>query len=265
MKVTAMDLQISGKKAVVCGASRGMGLSCAQLLAQEGVNLVLVARNEASLAQAAKTLRNNHGVGVDTLGADLSRPEGRAQVLKHCPDPDILIHNGGWPDTDGDYTKWTREDWIAAIDAMFLSPVELITGVVGGMAERKFGRIVAITSRFVKEPKLELSLSVSPRLGLSGFITGLAHEMARHNVTLNTALPGIIATETQYQHGRDLAEAAGKSFDEIWKERSSTNSANRFAEPEEFASLCVYLCSRQAGFLTGQHILCDGAGYPGVF
>lgn len=260
-----MDFEITGKKALVCGASKGMGRSCAQLLAKEGVHLVLVARNESTLDETAMALRNAYGVDVDVIGADLSKPDGRKKVLSDCPDPDILIHNGGWPETDGDYRKWTREDWIAAIDAMFLSPVELITGVVDGMAERRFGRIVAITSRFVKEPKLELSLSVSPRLGLSGFMTAMAREVARHNVTLNTAMPGIIATETQFQHGHDLAQKAGKSFDEIWKERSSTNSANRFAEPEEFASLCVYLCSKQAGFLTGQHILCDGAGYPGVF
>ncbi len=260
-----MDFEITGKKALVCGASKGMGKSCAQLLAKEGVDLVLVARNESALTEVAESLRNTHGVEVNTMSADLSKPDGRKKVLAACPDPDILIHNGGWPETDGDFRQWTRDDWIAAIDAMFLAPVELITGVVDGMAARKFGRIVAITSRFVKEPKLELSLSVSPRLGLSGFMTAMAREVARHNVTLNTALPGIIATETQFQHGRDLAESSGKSFDEVWRERSSTNSANRFAEPEEFASLCVYLCSRKAGFLTGQHILCDGAGYPGVF
>lgn len=260
-----MDLGIAGRKALVCGASRGMGQSCAQLLAREGVNLVLVARDESALEETAGVLRTTCGVEVETLSADLSKADGRQKVLAACPDPDILIHNGGWPEANGEYTRWSRDDWIKAIDAMFLSPVELITGVVQGMSQRKFGRIVAITSRFVKEPKLELSLSVSPRLGLSGFMTAMAREVARHNVTLNTALPGIIATETQFQHGHKLAEQAGKSFDEIWRERSSTNSANRFAEPEEFASLCVYLCSNKAGFLTGQHILCDGAGYPGVF
>lgn len=260
-----MDFNISGRKAVVCGASRGMGRSCAEQLANEGVNLVLVARNESALSQTASEIAGKYGVEVDTIVADLSVPEGRKQVLAGCGEPDILIHNGGWPETDGDFRSWTREDWIQAMDAMFLAPVDLIMGVLDGMIERKFGRIVAITSRFVKEPQLELSQSVCPRLGLSGFITGLARKVAPHNVTLNTALPGIIATETQLQHGRDLADAAGKSFDEIWKERSATNSANRFATPEEFASLCVYLCSVQAGFITGQHILCDGGGYPGVF
>lgn len=260
-----MDLQISGRKALVCGASQGIGHSCAHLLAQDGVNLVLVARSPTSLEDAARGLRAKYPVEVKTIASDLSRPEGRRAVLEHCPDPDILIHNGGWPEPSSDYRNWTRADWIDAIDLMFLSPVELITGVVDGMAERKFGRIVAVTSRFVKEPRLELALSVSPRLALSGFMTAMAHKMAPYNVTLNTALPGIIATDTQLRHGRKLAAQSGKSFDEIWRERSSTNSAQRFADPEEFAALCVFLCSRRAGFLTGQHILCDGAGYPGVF
>jgi 3-oxoacyl-[acyl-carrier protein] reductase len=260
-----MDLGLKGRKALICGASEGIGYAAADLLAAEGVRLVLVSRNADKLDRAAQSLRARHGVEVDYVTADLGQQEGRKAVLSHCGDPDILIHNGGWPKSDRDFRNWSHDDWVKAIDLMMLSPIELITGVIDGMAERGFGRIVAVTSRFVKEPKAELGLSVSPRLGLSGFITAVAREYAARNVTLNTALPGIIATETQFQHGRDLASAAGKSFDEIWAERSSTNSANRFATPEEFASLCVFLCASQSGFLSGQHILSDGAGYPGVF
>lgn len=260
-----MDLGLKGRKALVCGASEGIGYAAARLLAAEGVNLVLVARNEEKLVKAVSALRELYRVDVEYVVADLGQREGRSKVLSSCRDPDILIHNGGWPRTERDFRKWSHDDWLRAIDLMMLAPVELITGVIDGMAERRFGRIVAVTSRFVKEPSAELALSVSPRLGLSGFITGVARKYAAHNVTLNTALPGIIATETQFQHGRDLAAAAGKSFEEIWAERSATNSANRFATPEEFASLCVFLCSAHSGFLTGQHILSDGAGYPGVF
>lgn len=260
-----MDLGLNGRKALICGGSEGIGYATADLLGAEGVHLVLAARNGEKLEGAARTLRSRHGVEVDWVAADLGQPEGRAALLRQCPDPDILVHNGGWPRTERDFRQWSRQDWIAAVDLMMLAPIELITGVIDGMAERKFGRIVAVTSRFVKEPKAELGLSVSPRLGLSGFITAVARQYAPHNVTLNTALPGIIATETQFQHGRDLAAAADKSFEEIWAERSATNSANRFATPEEFAALCVFLCASQSGFLTGQHILSDGAGYPGVF
>lgn len=260
-----MDLNLKGRKALVCGASEGIGFASAKLLAAEGVNLVLVGRSEEKLVRATAEIKNTYNVNVDFVPADLGEKEGRLSVLSYCSDPDILIHNGGWPRTERDFRKWSNDDWLSAIDLMMLSPIELITGVIDGMAERKFGRIVAVTSRFVKEPSAELALSTSPRLGLSGFITGVARKYASHNVTLNTALPGIIATETQFQHGRDLAHAAGKDFDEIWAERSSTNSANRFATPEEFAALCVFLCSAHSGFLTGQHILSDGAGYPGVF
>ncbi len=260
-----MDLGLNGRKALICGASEGIGYAAADQLAAEGVRLVLVARNPEKLDRAAQSLRAKHGVEVDFISADLGQQEGRKAVLTQCGDPDILIHNGGWPKSDRDFRNWSHADWVKAVDLMMLSPIELITGVIDGMAERRFGRIVAVTSRFVKEPRAELGLSVSPRLGLSGFVTAVAREYTSRNVTLNTALPGIIATETQYQHGRDLAEAAGKSFEEIWAERSSTNSANRFATPDEFASLCVFLCAAQSGFLSGQHILSDGAGYPGVF
>lgn len=260
-----MNLGIEGKTALVCGASQGMGFTCAELYAKEGVNLILVSRNEAKLEAAAQKLRDKYSVAVRIIAADLSQREHRARVINEAGEVDILLHNGGWPETDGDYTSWTYEDWQVALDSMMLAPIELINGFVHGMKARGFGRIVAITSRFVKEPQLELSQSVSPRLGLTGYMVGLAREMAPYNVTLNTALPGIIATDTQIQYGKDLAEKQGKTFDQVWHERSQTNSAKRFGTPEEFASLCVYLSSAQAGFLSGQSIVCDGAGYPGVF
>lgn len=260
-----MDLGIKGRKALICGGSDGIGFACADLLAAEGVDLVLIARNPEKLSRAAETLQARHGVAVEGIIADLAEPEARRSILDRCPDPDILIHNGGWPKTERDFRKWTREDWLRATDLMMLAPIELITGVIDGMAERKFGRVVAVTSRFVKEPHSEVGLSISPRLGLSGFVTAVARKYAASNVTLNTALPGIIATQTQVQHANDLAVAQGKSFDQIWAERSATNSANRFASPEEFASLCVFMCAANSGFLTGQHVLSDGGGYPGVF
>lgn len=259
-----MNFGIGGKRALVCGASRGIGFACAEALAAEGTDLMLVARGAERLEEAAETIGRQHGVRVDTLAADLSVVADWRRVLKGCGDVDILIHNGGWPVADRDFREWTHAQWIDAIDAMMMAPIELIGGVVDGMIARRFGRIVAITSRFVKEPKLRLSQSIGPRLGLTGFMVGLSKEVAPYNVTLNTALPGIIATETQYAHGRRLAEAASKPFEEIWREREKTNAAMRFGTPEEFASLCVFLCSQQAGFITGQSILCDGGGYPGV-
>lgn len=259
-----MRFGIEKKRALVCGASRGIGFSCAEILAEEGVNLVLVARGAEHLERAAEKLRSKYNTEVDTLAVDLGSPEGRQHVIQNCGAIDILIHNGGWPVADRDFREWTHAEWLAAIDMMMIAPIDLITGVIDGMIERRFGRIVAITSRFVKEPKLRLSQSIGSRLGLTGFMVGLSKEVAPYNVTLNTTLPGIIATETQFEHGHRLAAAASKPFEEIWREREKTNAAQRFGTPEEFASLCVYLCSRQAGFITGQSIVCDGGGYPGV-
>lgn len=260
-----MDLGIRGRKAIVCGASRGLGKACAARLAAEGVDLVLAARDAPALEACAAEIRSAAGVRVDTVAVDLSVPEGRRSLLAACGDPDILVHSGAWPDERPDYRRWTREDWLRALDAMMLSPVELITGVVEGMMERRFGRIVAVTSRFVKEPRLEHMLSVSPRLGLAGFMNGIGREGVRHNVTANALLTGIFATETQVAFGHDLARRSGRPFEAVWKERESTNAAGRFGRPEEFAALCAFLCSAHAGFVTAQNIVIDGGGYPGVF
>jgi 3-oxoacyl-[acyl-carrier protein] reductase len=260
-----MDLGIRGRKAIVCGGSRGLGNACATRLAAEGVDLVLAARDAKVLEAAAAQIRSASAVVVETVATDLSVSEGRKALLAACSDPDILVHCGAWPDENPDFRDWTHDDWMRALDAMMLSPIELITGVVDGMMARKFGRIVSVTSRFVKEPKLEHMLSVSPRLGLAGFMNGIGREGIRHNVTANAMLTGVFATATQHEYGRTLAQRSGKSFDEVWRERGSTNAAGRFGRPEEFAALCAFLCSSHAGFITAQNILIDGGGYPGVF
>lgn len=260
-----MDLGIRGRKAIVCGASRGLGKACALRLAAEGVNLVLAARDAATLEACAAEIRAASEVDVRTVAVDLSIPRGRQDLLAACDDPDILVHNGAWPEENPDFRQWTHDDWVRALDAMMLSPVELITGVVDGMMARRFGRIIAVTSRFVKEPRMEHMLSVSPRLGLAGFMNGIGREGVRYNVTANAMLTGIFATETQIEFGRSLAQRSGRPFDEVWKERESTNCAGRFGQPEEFAALCAFLCSTHAGFITAQNILIDGGGYPGVF
>jgi len=261
----AMDLGISGRKAIVCGASRGSGNAIAVRVEKEGVHLVLAARNAAGLEAAAASIRAEHGVRVETVATDLAVSEGRRALLAACGDPDILVHNGAWPDENPDFHDWSREDWVRAVDAMMLSPVELITGVVDGMKARGFGRIVAVSSRFVKEPRLEHMLSVSPRLGLAGFMNGIGREYARHNVTANAMLTGIFATETQVAFAHELARRSGKPVDVVWRERESTNAAARFGRPDEMAALCAFLCSVHAGFITAQNILIDGGGYPGVF
>ena len=260
-----MDLGIRGRKAMVCGSSRGLGKACAVRLAQEGVNLVLAARNPEPLEATAAEIRAANGVEVQTVAVDLCVPEGRRKLLAACGDPDILVHSGAWPDENPDFRHWSRDDWIRALDAMMLSPIELITGVVDGMKARRFGRIVAITSRFVKEPRMEHMLSISPRLALAGFMNGIGREGVQHNVTANAMLTGIFATDTQVAFGHELARRDAKPFDAVWQERAATNAAGRFGRPEEMAALCAFLCSAHAGFITAQDILIDGGGYPGTF
>ncbi|GMV48053.1 MAG: short-chain dehydrogenase [Pseudomonadota bacterium] len=260
-----MDLGIAGRTAIVCGASRGIGRAIARRLAQERVHLVLAARDGLALAALAADIRSEHGVDVSEVAADLSLAAGRSTLLAACGDPDILVHNGAWPDENPDFRAWSRADWLRAMDAMLFAPVALITAVVEGMKARGFGRIVAVSSRFVKEPRLQHMLSVSPRLGLAGFMNGIGRAYVRHNVTANAMLTGIFETDTQIAFGHELARRSGRPFEQIWQERAATNAAGRFGRPEEIAALCAFLCSAHAGFVTAQNILIDGGGYPGVF
>ena len=259
-----MDLGIKGRTALVSGASRGMAHATAQLLAREGVNLVMVARNPERLAWAAAEIRKETGVAVDTVAVDITTPDGRAKVLAACPEPDILITNADGP-KPGDFRDWSREDWIAAIDALMLTPIELIKATVDGMMARKFGRIVNISARSVKIAQPELGLSNASRSGLVGFVAGLARSTVRHNVTINTLLPGIFDSDAQRRHVQGLVEITGRPFETIWEERRALNPAGRYGDVSEFAAYCAFLCSAHAGFITGQNLLIDGGQYPGTY
>jgi 3-oxoacyl-[acyl-carrier protein] reductase len=141
-----MDLGISGKSALVCAASKGLGKGCALALAREGAAVTLVARNAQTLEAAAEEIRNATGARVSTVSADIATPAGRAAALAACPEPDILVNNAGGPPA-GDFRDWDREVWIKALDANMLTPIELMKATVDGMIRRKFGRIVNITRR----------------------------------------------------------------------------------------------------------------------
>ncbi len=259
-----MDLGIRGRKALLTGASRGIGRACALALAREGVEVTLVARTAGPLEDAAAAIRQQTGVAVRTVAADITQPEGRAAALAACPAPDILLNNaGGCP--PGDFRNWTRADWIAALDLMMLSPIEMIRATVDGMMARGFGRIVSITSRSVKIPQAELGLSNGARSGLVGFTAGIARQTVAQGVTINNLLPGIIDSEAQRDHVRALAAETGEAFDVLWQARAAANPAGRFGRPEEIGALCAFLCSAHAGFITGQNLLVDGGSYPGTF
>ncbi|MFS0756480.1 SDR family oxidoreductase [Noviherbaspirillum sp. 1P10PC] len=259
-----MDLGIKGKTALVCGASKGLGKGCAEALAADGVNLVLVARSAEALEKTAEEIRRAHGVNVTAVAADITTPEGRAQALAACPAPDILVTNAGGPPT-GDFRDWGREQWIAALDANMLTPIELIKATVDGMISRGFGRIVNITSSAVKAPIDVLGLSNGARSGLTGFVAGIARKTVAHNVTINNLLPGPFDTDRLGATMAGAAKASGKSIDEVKEARRNQNPAQRFGTAAEFGAFCAFMCSAHAGYMTGQNILLDGGAYPGTF
>ncbi|ARP98547.1 SDR family oxidoreductase [Pseudorhodoplanes sinuspersici] len=259
-----MDLGISGRKALLIGASRGLGKACALALAREGVDVTIVARTPEVLERTRAEIRAISKADVSWIAADMTSEQGRAEALKACPAPDILLNNADGP-VPGDFRAWTREDWLGAIDAMMLGPIDMMRRTVDGMMERGFGRIINIVSRSVKIPQLELGLSNGARSGLVGFVAGLARQTVAHNVTINNILPGIFDSDAQYRHIEGMLEAGGKSFDEIWRERAAANPAKRYGRPEELGAYCAFLCSAHAGFVTGQNILIDGGSYPGTY
>ncbi len=259
-----MDLGIKGRKALVCASSRGLGRACAVSLAREGVAVTLVARTAEVLEAAARDIRAATRADVVTVATDITTAEGRAAALAACPAPDILVNNAGGP-PPGDFRDWTREDWIKALDANMITPIELIRATVDGMIARKFGRIVNITSSAVKAPIDILGLSNGARSGLTGFVAGIARKTVRHNVTINNLLPGPFDTDRLNQTIAAAAKSAGKTAEQVRAERAAANPAGRFGDPAEFGELCAYLCSAQAGYITGQNFLIDGGAYPGTF
>ena len=259
-----MDLGIKGRSALVCAASKGLGKGCAFSLAMDGVNVTLVARGAEALHATAEEIRRASGVKVTEVIADVVTPEGRAKALAACPAPDILINNAGGPPA-GDFREFTREHWIAAVDANMLTPIELIKATLDGMVARKFGRIVNITSAAVKAPVDILALSNGARTGLTGFVAGIARKHVAQNVTINNILPGMFDTETLRKRSEAAAKMQGKTTDEIQASRMKTIPAGRFGDPAEFGDLCAFICSAQAGFITGQNFLIDGGNYLGTF
>jgi 3-oxoacyl-[acyl-carrier protein] reductase len=259
-----VNLGIAGKRALLTGASRGMGRACALALAREGVAVTLLARTAEPLERTAADIRAETGASVTAVVGDVTTEAGRRAALAACPAPDILLNNAdGRP--PGDFRDYRREDWIAALDAMMLAPIEMIRLTVDGMTARGFGRIVNIVSRSVKIAQPELSLSNGARSGLVGFIAGIARETIKHNVTINNILPGIVASDGQRKHVEALAAQSGRRFDDIWRERAAANPAGRYGEPAEIGAYVAFLCSAHAGFVTGQNLLIDGGQYPGTF
>ena len=225
--------------------------------------MTIVARTEDVLRKAAEDIGRAAGRAVGYVAADITTAQGRAAALAAAGDIDILVTNAGGP-PPGDFRNWTRETWIAALDANMLTPIELIKATIDGMIERRFGRIVNITSWSVKAPIEQLGLSNGARSGLTGFVSGLARQVARHNVTINNLLPGPFDTERLRANIVALAGRTGVTFDDAYAQRRDTNPAHRFGNVDEFGKLCAFVCSAHASYIVAQNLLIDGGAYPGT-
>lgn len=252
-----MDLGIAGKRALVCASSKGLGLGCAEALAEAGVNLVMNARGEEALLQAAQSIRDSYGVEVETVVADVTTSDGQEKLLAAAVDIDILVNNAGGP-PPGMWSDWEREDFIKALDANMLAPIALMKALLPGMMERGWGRVVNITSQSVKAPIAVLGLSNSARAGLTGYVAGTSRQVAGKGVCINNLLPGIHATDRAVSLDSGVSAQQGISMEEAKAQRAATIPAGRYGTRAEFGATCAFLCSQHAGFIVGQNILLDG-------
>ena len=259
-----MDMGIKGKTAIVCASSRGLGKGCALALAAEGVDLIINGRDQETLSSTAKEIREKYGVKVAEFCADITIKDQQIKLIELCPNPDILVNNAGGP-PPGDFRDWEREDWMNACIANMFTPIELIKAYVDGMQDRKFGRIINITSSSVKAPIDILGLSNGARSGLTGFVAGIARKTIINNVTINSILPGPFDTDRLRNSFKFVSDKTGQSIEEVRAARAAENPSGRFGTPDEFGAACAYLCSSHAGYITGQNLLIDGGGYPGTY
>ncbi len=258
-----MDLGIAGRKAIVCASSRGLGRGCAMSLARAGCEVVINGRDREKLEATAGAIRAETSAKVVAVVGDVATPEGQAALIAACPEPDILVNNNGGPPFR-DFRELSRQQMIDGVIANMIVPIELVQKTIDGMVKRRFGRIVNITSGSVKMPLAGLDLSSGARAGLTAFLAGVARSVAHANVTINFLLPGPFDTERLRGGIATLAKRAGKDLGEATAERIATVPAKRFGEAEEFGEACAFLCSVQAGYITGQNLLMDGGIFPGT-
>ena len=252
-----MDLGISGKTALVCASSKGLGRGCAEALAAAGVNLVLNARGVDALEATAAGIRARFGVQVTTVAADVATEEGRARLLDAAGSVDILVTNAGGP-PPGLWSDWDRDDFIKALDANMLAPIALMKALLPGMIAKGWGRVVNITSGSVKAPIAQLGLSNAARAGLTGYVAGTARQVAQHGVTINNMLPGIHATDRAISLDTGVSKAQGIDMATAKAQREATIPARRYGTADEFGAMCAFLCSQHAWFIVGQNIVLDG-------
>jgi 3-oxoacyl-[acyl-carrier protein] reductase len=258
-----MDLGIKGRRAIVCASSQGLGRACAESLAREGVAVFLNGRDEEKLADTADAIREATGVAVGIVVGDIEKESTREALVAACPEPDILVNNNAGP-PPGRFQDWDRDTWIAALDSNMLAPTLMIRAVLDGMVERRFGRIVNITSAMVKTPLAPMGLSTGARAGLTSVSKALSRQVAHANVTINNLLPERIDTDRQRFMAEMRAKLGGVSIEQAYDEMKKSIAANRLGRPEELGDACAFLCSAQAGYISGQNLQLDGGSYAGL-
>jgi 3-oxoacyl-[acyl-carrier protein] reductase len=263
-KEDAMDFGIAGRKAIICASSRGLGRACAQALAEAGCEVVINGRDAATLEATAADLRKATGAKVTAVAADVATPDGQAALFRACPEPDILVNNNAGP-PPRDFRELNRASIMDGVIANMVVAIELTQKAIDPMVAKKFGRIVNITSGTVKLPQAGLDLSSGARGGLSIFLAGIARQVVGSNVTINNLLPGAFDTDRLATVLGGIAKRKGVSLDEVRAERIASIPAKRIGVPAEFGAACAFLCSAQAGFITGQNLLIDGGAFPGAF
>ena len=259
-----MDLGIAGRSAILVASSRGLGRACAESIAREGADVVINGRNATDVETAVAELRAAHGVTVTGVVADATTAQGREALLAACPAPDIVLLNGEGP-TPAMFDTLSEQQWADTAQRSMIAPLLFVQAVLPGMCERGFGRIVAISSAMVKSPNPLMSLSHGPRLGLTGVLKGLSKDVVKHNVTINQLLPERFDTGRQRQMAELAMAIKGITYEEARAEMIATINAGRLGRPEEFGDAFAFLCSANAGYLSGQNLQLDGGSYEGVF
>ena len=259
-----MDLGISGRKAIVCASSRGLGRACAEKLALAGCEVTINGLDAKRLEATAAELRKSTGAKITAVAADVATSDGQKALFAACPEPDILVNNNAGPPFR-DFRELTRQQMIDGVIANMITSIELTQKAVEPMVRKKFGRIVNITSGGVKMPLVGLDLSSGARAGLTAFMGGVSRSVAQHNVTINFLLPGAFDTDRLRSNIEANAKKQNISYEQSAAGRMAAIPARRFGTVSEFGDACAFLCSAQAGYITGQNLLIDGGTYPGVF
>ena len=260
-----MELGLRGRKAIVSAASKGLGKACAFSLAREGVDLTIMARTVADLEATAAEIQAATGVSVTPVAGDFNDAKDRAALLTACPEPDIVVNNPGVRQVPTDYRSIDEEEWQRWLNDHFLSSITMIQKVAPGMCDRSFGRIVNLSVSFIKFPQSGFAHTHAARLALSGAVCAMVRDLIAHNVTINTVCPGLFDTDALHTNLHAHAKRGNTTYDAIVEDRKRNCPAGRFADPKECGDLVAFVCSSQAGFMTGQNIINDGGVYQGLF